>query len=378
MSEAFSKPPVSSRRHVGLAWVSVLLALALPNSALAAPDGRTPEDRYNDGLLLAQQGKLQRAVDIWLEIADRLQSEADRREVQSSLGFAFYGLGKLEPAWYHLDRYIRSGATSDVEAVRTFQAIEKKLASTHFKVEFHCTPENVRVQFQDSSYQTPVRCPLSWWFSPGEYAFSGASEGHKSQTSNFVMPENGGIFVHKMILQQQTGTLLIEGSDPQSDVFLDGVNLGPVPVNRSLPVGLHDVEIRSRDEVVWKTQVRIRSGTETIVNVVLPPPAPTNIAESKKMPTEPAPAQETRENNTLGWSLTGGGLAAALVGGSLILLASAKAGDVQAGNDQQYNQEVLPYEIPGWTLLGLGTGALLTGGAFLLWNGGNTDEARDE
>ena len=375
MCGVFSILQKGGSRCFRIALVSLLLATANPPRVFAGPDGRTPEERYADGLVLAQHGKLQEAITVWLEIADELQSDEDRREVQSSLGFAFYGLGRLEPAWYYFDRYIRSGATRDVEAVQAFQAIEKKLVTTHFRVELLCSPANASVAFLDSG-SPPRRCPFSWWFLPGEHTFLGSSEGYKSRKTSFVMPASGGVLVHKIVLHQETGTLLVEGTDLGGDVFLDGESLGSAPVSRSLPVGLYVVEIRKKGDVAWKSLVRIRDSAETIVSIVLPPSAPTLLLEPVETLSDSIPQATGDKDKTLAWSLAGGGLAAALLGGGLVLLAANKAGDVSTGNDEEYNREVLPYEIPGWTLLGLGAGALVTGTAILLLGAEEDHEVR--
>ena len=73
-------------------------------------------------------------------------------------------------------------------------------------------------------------------------------------------------YVTRLLTVAKTGTVVLESVPPGSDVFVDGVALGPSPLTTELSTGSHVVEFRTGD-ATRKLEIDVAGGQETAARV---------------------------------------------------------------------------------------------------------------
>ncbi len=147
--------------------VVALLTLAL-GSAASAQEPRPPEvlsAESDRALALAQDGKLDDAVVIWMDILDEVPPQG-RADIHVNLAVAFTAQERLPEAWYHLDSYLTEAPKEDPAVAAERAAIEKKLNGTHVPLRFSCSVAGTQLYFTAEREQA-YPCPLRWWFARG-------------------------------------------------------------------------------------------------------------------------------------------------------------------------------------------------------------------
>ena len=162
-------------------FVLLLMITSFSSSALA--DEPRPAEiltaESERAMALAQEGQLDEAVAIWLDILDEV-SPKGRADVHVNLAVAFKALDQLPEAWYHLDAALTQSAQQDPDVVAERAAIEKQLAKKHVPLRFSCGVSGTLL-FLTLEKNRPYPCPLRWWFPRGteDRIFAVASD-HKT------------------------------------------------------------------------------------------------------------------------------------------------------------------------------------------------------
>lgn len=133
-----------------------------------ADEPRPPEvlsAESDRALALAQDGKLDEAVAIWMDILDEVPPQG-RADIHVNLAVAFTAQDRLPEAWYHLDSYLTEAPKEDPAVAAERAAIEKKLSGTHVPLRFSCAVARTRLFFTPARVQA-YPCPLRWWFPRG-------------------------------------------------------------------------------------------------------------------------------------------------------------------------------------------------------------------
>ncbi len=157
----------------------VFLFLTLLPSVASSGEPRSPEvlsAESDRALALAQDGKLDGAVAIWLDILDEMSPQG-RGDVHVNLAVAYQATDCLPEAWHHLDAYLTDAPKEDQAVAAERAAVEKKLAETHIPLRFSCDIPGTRLYFTAERTQA-YPCPLRWWFPRGAEGqiFSAAPE----------------------------------------------------------------------------------------------------------------------------------------------------------------------------------------------------------
>jgi len=171
--------------------VFLLFIMAL-NPAARADAPRTPEvlaAESDRALALAQDGKLDEAVAVWLDVLDEV-SPKGRGDVHVNLAVAYKALGRLSEAWYHLDAVLKLSKTEDPAVVSERAAIEKELARSHVPLRFSCNAQGTLL-FLTLERNLPYPCPLRWWFPRG-------TEGHVFAVAPDHEPGETAIRAHEL------------------------------------------------------------------------------------------------------------------------------------------------------------------------------------
>ncbi len=144
-----------------------LFCLGLGPAALAQ-EPRSPEElsaESDRALALAQDGKLDDAVVIWMDILDEVPPQG-RADIHVNLAVAFTAQDRLPEAWYHLDSYLTEAPKEDPAVASERAAVEKKLSGTHVPLRFSCAVPGTQLYFAAEREQA-YPCPLRWWFARG-------------------------------------------------------------------------------------------------------------------------------------------------------------------------------------------------------------------
>jgi tetratricopeptide (TPR) repeat protein len=105
--------------------------------------------------------------------------------------------------------------------------------------------------------------------------------------------------------QSAPGRLIVQANVPGAEVFLDDDAIGPAPIARSAPPGLHRLRVEQPGFAAWTAQLELQPGQtlrQTALLVELPAPAPLGDA-----------AERPVYRRWWFWTAIGGGLVAAAV-----------------------------------------------------------------
>ena len=175
-----------------------------------AAQGDVPQPSFTElneiAVGMAKEGRFAEAIDIWRGMLEKTGEEEPESEIRSSIlknmGNAHFKLGNHQEAWYFLDLYVKEAESPKQGAVEALRFLEQMLTEDHyFRVAIHCSPERSQVFFGQGPLGWSYQCPLDWWFRPGEYPIHVASHGHRPATDVMVMPEQGGIAKHLVMLE---------------------------------------------------------------------------------------------------------------------------------------------------------------------------------
>lgn len=146
-----------------------MLLCLLPVLPLRAQDENDPNQRFNRGLELAQQGKTQEAIEIWQDVLNDVEDRY-RPSVHRALGLAHQSLGQLPEAAYHLRSFLAGRLPGEEESVRaSLLDVEDKLRIEHRSITVACDPASATIHFGKSAQGPGYPCPLSWWLKPGRH-----------------------------------------------------------------------------------------------------------------------------------------------------------------------------------------------------------------
>lgn len=146
-----------------------LLLLVMVPWAAAAEGPRSADvisAESERALALAQDGKLDEAVVIWVDILDEVSPQG-RADVHVNLAVAYQALSRLPEAWFHLDAYLTEAPKEDEAVAAERAAIEQELATTHVPLRFSCPTAGTRL-FLTVDRTQAYPCPLRWWFPRGD------------------------------------------------------------------------------------------------------------------------------------------------------------------------------------------------------------------
>ena len=289
-----------------------------------------PNKAYNKGLDLAGQGKFQEAVDIWLDVVDRID-EKSRPAVCKALGLGYRRLNAKVEAWHWLTVYLKSTGKEDRDAAAYLERVEGDLLKDHVKVGIACVPKGSRLWLARGPEGPAYACPLTWWFKPGKAHVHVGKAGFSAKTAELDIRERGG---------DATYTVALETDKPA---------VAALPTASPAPTAVDDSHNPRNSETTVATE-------------------------------GPQPRQQ---DDTWKWAVLGGGAGLIVVGGVLHGIAGARndtlhddnPADVTdpgyADNKKKYNdgysEDVLPLEVSAWSFYAIGAAGIAFAGSYLLF-----------
>lgn len=160
-----------------------------------------PNVLFNQALDLAQAGKTQDAVTLWLRVLHKVDPRF-RPSVHRTLGLGFGKLGQLPEAAYHLRGYLDTRLEAQSKKTRQkLVEIEEKLTSDHFLMNIACDPADAVIHLSEDGTGTGYSCPLKWWFPKGRHAVRVSRVGYRPSVSHVVVQEGQEARLHAVALE---------------------------------------------------------------------------------------------------------------------------------------------------------------------------------
>ncbi len=360
---------------------------------------KTSIDLFNEGSDLAEQGKLEEAVALWVLVADEIPDKY-KPTVQVNLGLAYKKLGRLPEAWHHLSRYLATREDAEVEGWRA--ELERELGKTRVRVSLRCQPHDATVHLQSAAGNTVAyRCPLVWWFEPGSHTVRVEAAGYKRRIELLQVKQGGpATVVVELESLERWGVLVVEGDARAVQVFLDGKLEGSVPFRRKLKPGNYELMVGAPGKMPWRKAIVIEAD-QTVTEA---PEIARKAAAAEPVPEDPLPkppepgvarkGEPQQDGRVWAWTLVGAG-ALGLAGGATLhgLAWSAnedlrdKYPDGTAGEpqplsnktkyDDGYESDVKPLLIGAGVLYGVGAAAAIAGTVWMVVGSGDEDSSTE-
>lgn len=224
---------------------------------------------------------------------------------------------------------VPSGGVTRVEL--NLDPADGRLAALELRV----VPVGVEVRLEGRRLATtPLPAPLS--LPPGRHRVELARPGYRSETREVELgPGAAGqltvtLAVDSGALAQQGGTLVLDVSEPNASVWIDGSKAN---LTARLPHGPHEVRIERAGFLPFTREVNVPRGRSIAVRVELEPTPATRAAYVSR----------TTSQRTWGWVATGAGTAFVL-GGAGFLVYNARA---DADATDHYESEARKHEAGG-------------------------------
>ncbi len=177
--------------------LACLLCLTCTSEAAADED---PNMLFNQALELAQNGKTEQAVSLWLKVLHKVDDRF-RPSVHRTLGLGFGKLGQFPEAAYHLRSYLDTRLEAQSKKTRQkLVEIEEKLAATHFQMTIACDPADAVIHLNEDGTGTGYSCPLKWWFPKGRHAVRVARVGYRPSVTHVSVQEGQESRLHAVAL----------------------------------------------------------------------------------------------------------------------------------------------------------------------------------
>lgn len=357
-----------------LAASALALALALCVSPLSQAQ-ESSAGESDRAMQLAQEGKLEEAIEIWLNLKEMLlPTDPQLWAIHRNLGRSFQKLKLYPEAWWHLQRSLYLDREQAGKAAEWLAEVEKELAAQGYtKVRVEVKAPGGSVLFKHGEKERAFGTPLEWWFKTGTQVVTARAPGFREARKSLVILAGGNPEAILLEKVEAPGILVVNVPYSSAKVWIDGAMVGEGTVERTIPAGSHTVEVRYGDQVLAKKSVEVQSG-RTTVEVVNPAGGALNGVGTNG---------EAHGTSVWPWVAAGSAVALGLAGGGLYWLASsnldtarsdfreekglplpsvtaAQADALQKEWDDKVASDVTPYSTGAYVLWGLAGAAAVT------------------
>ena len=334
-------------------------AMMLLGSNHASGQERSPEQLKvlsSDALKLAQSGKMDEAIDIWLEILHEVPEKA-RADIHANLAVAYKMSGRPAASWYHINHYLDDTGGADEAAKKERDGLVAGLKKEHEEIHFQCDQDGSAIYLeyvaaevdgtQPAGKGAAFACPMTWWFKAGKHKGLVSKTGFQSDIIDFdavAGQTTRKIHVALKAEQPTTGTLVIVGKGRAIQVFIDGSLEGTVPFKRNLKPGSYDLMVGPPGKMPWKKTVTIVAG-----QVVEEKPPIANPVEIPEVVVKKDPQGDLSNKKVSGQDSSKAGPIVLLASGGALLVTGAILTGVGAGKNSdlhdRYPTDVDDYEV---------------------------------
>lgn len=166
--------------------ITAVFVVGLGGFHASAQGKKNPVDVFNEASDLAAKGEVDKAIRMWLDVANELPLK-HRPRVHFALGLSFAALKKYPEAWHHLAVHIALAEAPQSEALALFKESQAELEKGHTKVRITCDPQSLRVHLGAGPVGVSYDCPLTWWYVPGAYTVKARGPGGLAAEKKFTV-----------------------------------------------------------------------------------------------------------------------------------------------------------------------------------------------
>jgi hypothetical protein len=171
---------------------------------------------------------------------------------------------------------------------------------------------------------------------PGEHEIEAARLGHRSQRRS-VKLVSGAARTEKLVLEAESGNLVVRANVAGAAVFVDGRQVGTTPLDEPLALapGKHTFNVRAAGHEDAERSLDVQSDSKQVLDIVLAPKsAAQSSAASGATPAseislstgEPA-KPKSRALRVVTWTALAGAVAAGAVAGTFWIISNSQYGD---------------------------------------------------
>ena len=249
-------------RHLIASMQVALLAASL---LTAAPAKAQPAGSDSDRALeLAKEGKLEAAIELWLDIRERTNpTDPELWALHQNVGRSFQKLKAWPEAWWHLNQAITLNSQAATKAAEWLKEVEKELGNGYIKVKIDIQAAGGRIGMKHGLRERWLPSPLTWWFKPGNVELKAQAPEHRDAKKSWTIAAGTTTLAWNLERIETAGTLLVQVPLATDEVLLDGTSAGKGTLEKSLAPGSYLVEIKRKGAIVYTKSVTVTSGRLT-------------------------------------------------------------------------------------------------------------------
>lgn len=364
------------------------LCVILTCTPLWAQAQESSQGESDKAMQLAQEGKLEEAIEVWLNLKEMLlPTDPQLWAIHRNIGRSFQKLKLYPEAWWHLQRALWLDKEQAGKAAEWMEQVEKQLVGQGYvKVRLEVRAPGASVVIPHGTKERSFGTPLEWWFKPGKQVVKAKAPGFLDASKSIEIA--AGSNPEPIVLEkaEAPGVLVVNVPYSNAKVWVDGALVGEGSVERTLQAGPHTIEVRYGDQVLTSKSVVVQSG-RTTVEVVNPPQAGVDGGGS------------TSGSSVWPWVTAGSAVVLGLAGGGLFWKASSnldsgrtqfaedhslplpsvtatQAAELQRDWDNMISSDVTPYTTGAYILWGLAGAAAVTSVILFVTESGGGSEAK--
>jgi hypothetical protein len=326
------------RRHVCAFCVGILLACT---SGLAvAGEKEEAKQLFESGL------KLMRVDDFAGASADFERSIALYPTQNSLFNLAncyraLQRFGDAVETMQRLERDFAGKLKPEIKASIERQLLEIQLLVASLTLE--TAPSDATITVDGKVVGTgPTLGPLL--LAPGEHDIEVSRPDHRKLRRTLKL-EPGVARTEKLVLELDTGSLVVRANLAGAAVFVDGQPIGTTPLANpvALTVGKHALALRAAEHEEIERTIELQAGERQVLDILLiAKPAPVTAAPMVAAPPPPpaltlaveqSPKPKSRALRVVTWSALAGSVAAGALAGTFAIILNRQNSDFQKYND---------------------------------------------
>lgn len=356
--------------------VFFLLVLTANTAAQDKPDIAA---RNKEAIELSQQGELEKAIFVWLQLLkDTPGSYKHRWIFHKNVGRNYQKLAMLPEAWWHLERSLKLRGAPDEKAFRWRNVVETALARKHARIRVYVQGKNGAVKVGEGQHGAWRKTPFYWWFPLGEQRVTIRAEGVAAVPVDFKV----GSEVEVLELSPPTHGMVVLDILPATAILtVDKTPVQPGTTELRLKAGEHEIAAASPQFIGDSKTFTVVAGKSQSVSL--------HLQKKVLIPPKPDPKPEP-PTAWWKWTVFGVGAAMVLAGGVTYAVADSRLSDEKKAHqdwrvvqgltgslssaqsqqvasdwDARLSDRVEPLEYGSYALWGAGAAAVVTGAVLL-------------
>jgi prefoldin subunit 5 len=244
--------------------VICLLTCALAGPALGDANMEEAKRHFSQGVALYNDGNFNAALAEFEAAYKIKQSPA----VLYNIGLTHKSLFHYNEAIESLQQYLAADKKMPKERQKEVQQLVSEMRALLAEVTLNIIPDGAQVKLDDRTIgQSPMKPYL---IAAGNHTLEVLAEGYQPQKKEILVSAGQALTINlKLTAIPKSGKAHITASQPNSTVTVDSKLVGVAPVDVELPLGGHQLEVRSKGYSTYHSELVVAGGQVRDVNVIL-------------------------------------------------------------------------------------------------------------